>query len=214
MQNLYNLVVQKRNGSDGETGCVFGCHVFAPGQKYTNENLAHNASPKITLRIDAAATAIQAIIAQAQNAYSSSGQAVIQLSLWSMQQDPTNSNTTGIVKLAALESYPFSSNLQATTALDLGNNNSNGVGDSNFSMSLAYFSNNVLSTQGDGSTQGAALNYVFIITDGVSDTESGTCQTCHVVTAFDASLCKPVRSQATVGVLYTTYNPIYAARKR
>lgn len=210
MQSLYNLVVANKNGSDGETGCVFGCHVLAPGQSITNEALAHNANPPITLRIDAAASAIQTIISQAQTAYTNSGQALIQLSLWQMQQDPTNPNTTGILQLAALEAYPFSNNLKAAKALDLGNNNSNGTGDTNFSMSLNYFNNNVLTTQGVGATQGTALNYVFIITDGVSDTENGSCQTCHVVTAFDPSLCQPIQAKATVGVLYTTYNPIYA----
>jgi putative Flp pilus-assembly TadE/G-like protein len=205
MQALFDRVVKYNNGSSGEPGCVFACHVKASGQTYTNEDLARNYSPKITLRINAAASAVQTIVNQALASQGSSGQNTIKFALYAMQQDPATGVT--LRTLAAPENAPFSKVAAAASVLELGNNTQDGTGDSNFSASIGAFSNS-LAPQGDGSTADLALNYVFIITDGVQDVPGG-CYTGHCVTALDPAICTPLKAKANVGVLYTTYNPIY-----
>ena len=203
MQNLLNRVVSYKNGSDGEAGCVFGCHVAAPNQKYTNEYLAHGISPKITLRLDSAIQAIQAIVQQAQANASKSNN--IQIGIYTMSNDPVTHSTLNTI------SPPSSNFSQLTTdaaTIDLDNNTSAGIGDSNFALSLGNFANQ-LPAQGDGSSASKPLNYVFIITDGAQDTP-GSCTSGHCVTSFNPANCNAIKDKASMGVIYTTYLPIYA----
>ncbi len=202
MQNLYNRVEQYNNG----VPCVFGCHVTDTGQTYTNEYLAHNVSPTITLRIDAAVSAIQNIITQAQTSSGTAGN--IKIGLYTMNQDPTVASPPYLNTIAAPTSN-FSSLTTAAATIDLGNNVTGGVGDSNFSSSLTNFVSNVLGTNGDGSSPSSPLQYVFMITDGVQDTPGALCVAEHCVQALDPSICTSIKSNATVGVIYTTYLPIY-----
>ncbi len=202
MANLYNRVYAARSGSDGEMGCVFGCHVPAPNtttggaQVITNEQLAH-LSPKITLRIDSAVTAIQNIIAQAQTSAGSLKN--IKIGLYTMSQDPT---TGVLVNTVAAPSSDYASLNTLAGTIDLGGNNIYGFGDSDFSDQLTTF-NNLVPSNGTG-VSGSPLNYVFIVTDGLAD----TCQNNHCDSAFNASLCTPLQGKSTVGVIYTTYVPI------
>ena len=220
MQNLYNRVIQYSNydtqsDANAKIGCVFGCHVpQTPGGGYTQpdstENLAHLSKygAKITLRIDAAASAIQDILTDATNAYNQSQQNLIKIGVYTMQQDPTVSGSY-IQNIVSPPNYNFTATSAAVTSkLDLGNNTGAGIGDTSFANSLNYFTSNILTTQGDGSTAASALNYVFLITDGISDVP-GSCTDGHCTAAFDDSLCTQLKTKATVGVIYTTYNPIY-----
>jgi hypothetical protein len=202
MSALYNRVVTYGNGSDGETGCTFGCHVAAPGQKYTNEYLAHSISPKITLRIDAAVSAIQQVIGLANtNAGSAKN---IKVGLYTMNKDPS---TTNLVSTISAPSSNYSSLNSLANTIDLGNNNSGGTGDSDITNQLTTF-NTLISVNGNGATQSSPLNYVFIITDGVIDTP-GACTSGHCTSAFDQTVCAPLKAKSTVGIIYTTYLPIY-----
>ena len=203
MQNLFNRVVAYKNGTNGETGCVFGCHVTGPGQKYTNEYLAHGISPAITLRVDAAIQAIQSIIAQAQSSATSSNN--IQIGIYTMSDDPVTHQTLNTIA-APSSNYPQLT--QAAATIDLGNNTSAGIGDTSFVLSLANFAS-ILPAQGDGSSVTKPLNYVFIITDGAQDV-AGNCPAGHCVTAFNPSNCNSIKNNASMGVIYTTYLPIYA----
>jgi Flp pilus assembly protein TadG len=217
MQTLYDRVIKYNNfdnaGSKAaNVGCVFGCHVPEAYQSISNETLAHDttygATP-VVLRIDSAKAAIQAVLTDAQAANTAAGANLVQIAVYTMQQDPQTANSY-IQKV----SDPLSSNFTSFVSpnvdkMDLGNNNAGGTGDTGFSNSLNSFVTNYLSTQGDGSSPSSALNYVFLITDGLSDTPSPYCTSGHCTGAFDDSLCTPLKAKATVGAIYTTYNPIY-----
>jgi Flp pilus assembly protein TadG len=203
MQTLYNRVVSYGNGSGGETGCVFGCHVKAPGQTYTNEYLAHSVSPKITLRIDSAIAAIQDIINAASSQAGSNQN--IKIGIYTMSKDPVSGN---LVNTISAPSYNFSNLLTLAGTIDLGNNTSSGFGDSDFSNQLSTFSS-VVSANGTGASASSPLNYVFIITDGLTDTPNTACTSGHCTSAFASSFCSTLKTKATVGVIYTTYLPIY-----
>jgi Flp pilus assembly protein TadG len=197
MTNLYARTTAYGNG-----GCVFGCHVSTPGQPYTNEYLAHNISPRINLRIDAAISAIQTIIADAQSAAGTSKN--IKIGLYTMSADPVTGIKLNTVSVPS-SNYTNLNNLAGT--ITLGNNNSGGTGDTDYSSQLTQFAS-VIPTNGSGTSSVAPKNYVFIITDGVKDTP-GACTSGHCTSAFDQSLCTALKAKSTVGTIYTTYLPIY-----
>jgi Flp pilus assembly protein TadG len=202
MTTLYNRVVAYNNGSQGETGCVFGCHVAQPGQTYTNEYLAHSISPAVTLRIDAAVSAIKNIInLAAQNAGTTQN---IKVGLYTMSENPVSGT---LVTTVASPSSNYSSLLTSAGTIGLGNNTSAGYGDTDFTDQLSTF-NSMVGSNGTGATSASPINYVFIITDGLSDVPNGS-WIGHATAAFDPSLCSTLKTKATVGVIYTTYLPIY-----
>jgi Flp pilus assembly protein TadG len=203
MNTLYNRVVQYGNGSGGETGCTFGCHVQTGSQPYTNEYLAHNISPKVTLRIDSAVSAIQTIISLAQSNAGSNQN--IKIGLYTMNEDPTNGT---LVRTISAPSTNYTNLTTLAATINLGNNNSGGMGDSDFTDQLATFNTSDLAANGSGASAASPQNYVFIITDGLSDVP-GLCTSGHCTGALNAANCSALKANATVGVVYTTYNPIY-----
>ncbi len=96
----------------------------------------------------------------------------------------------------------------AVSSITLGNNDGSGVGDTDFANELTAFTNKALQGNGTGASAASPLNYVFIITDGLKDT-TGPCVDTHCTAAFSSSLCDQLKLKATVGVIYTTYSPIY-----
>ena len=194
-----------------QKGCVFGCHVpsmKSPGvpYQYSNEYVAHNLGSYITLRIDAAKSAMQSVVQAAAKATNSDGS--IKFAIYTMQQDPFSGTLlNGIASLTS----DYTKLKSAIDGISLGNNDGSvGYGDSNFSASLSQFQSVLKNApSGNGSSPSAPLNYVFIITDGLSDTYSTSCPSTHCTSAFDAGICTSIKSNATVGVVYTTYLPIY-----
>lgn len=205
MNTLYARVAQFGQGSDGESGCVYGCHVASPGASYTNEQLAHDFSPRVTLRIDSAVQAIQSIINTAASVASSTDN--IQFGLYTIQADPVANSMVTKVAAPPSSDYPTLYNLAGT--IDLGNNvGSVGYGDSDFPNELTAF-NSMLPANGSGVSAASPQNYVFIVTDGVTDTYSGSCFDTHCTSALDSTQCTQLKAKATVGVIYTTFLPIY-----
>jgi len=198
MTNLYNRSAAYNGG-----GCVFGCHVEDTGQTYTNEYLAHNMSPTITLRIDSAVAAIQSIVSSAKTAAGSHNN--IQIGLYTMSEDPV---TGKLFNTIASPSSNYSSLTSLAATIDLGNNVAGGLGDSDFVDQLTQF-NAVIPVSGSGVSATSPLNYVFIITDGMVDTPGAGCIDGHCTAAFLSSYCSSLKTKATVGVIYTTYLPIY-----
>jgi Flp pilus assembly protein TadG len=197
-----------------QLGCQFGCHVPDTGQTVSNESVAHSMSPAVTLRIDAAKTAILEIINTAANLNTNGN---IKIGLYTMNQDPTNP-TNYVTQVLA----PTTSQSALTTAvgnIDLGNNtvsNGSSLGDTNYSPQFAKFTNSYFAatSNGTGLTPSSPLNYILIVTDGVQDTNTSSCSQStqtggHCVSVFSPSLCTSLQSAATVAVLYTTYDPIY-----
>ena len=220
MTNLYNRVVSNNNGADNEVGCVFGCHVpesdaysatthsFVQNsvQTYSNEDLAHNISknfgPPITLRIDSAVAAIQSIITQAQQA--AGNFANIKIGLYEISHDP---NTGAYYRVVSTPSSDYATLSTLAGTIDLGGNNKNGYGDTDFDDELSSMQS-LVPANGTGSTASNPQNYVFIVTDGLSDNSGGSVNN-HPTAAFNPADCSGLKANATVGVIYTTYIPIY-----
>jgi len=209
MQNLYNVTKYDNNSTDGEPGCVFGCHVPLSGQTKSTEQLAHNPDhgfPASTLRIDSAVSAIKSIISAAQA--NAGSQQNIKIGLYTMSEDPTVATPPYINTVATL-SANYTALTTAAGTIDLGNNNVSGRGDTNFPSQLSAFNSTILPANGTGATAASPQNYVFIITDGVEDTYGASCTDTHCTSVFDSTQCTPLKAKATVGVIYTTYLPIY-----
>jgi Flp pilus assembly protein TadG len=244
----YNLPAYQANALVNG-GCVFACHNASPGDAYSMEYVAHDTSfgTPITLRLDAAMTAIQDMITNAKtsqtnstsNGYPSN---LIQIGLYTMggfanqappgpdtQPIPSNqpnapsgaanmlytvSNlTSNFSNLASLTATPASSPLSSNTpVVHIDSNAGNvGWGDSLSSTALTQFYNTVLSstTNGTGATSSTPQNFVFIVTDGVEDYTSSGCTWTHCTGTIDPTVCAQLKTKATVGVIYTTYNTIY-----
>jgi hypothetical protein len=187
-------------------GCVFGCHV-ASGTSVTMESVAH--ANNIQLRIDVARAAIYNMAQTAQNEAVANN---INFAVYQMQQNPNR----GTLLAQVYPSTGLTSNYTAlmtamsptSYVLDLGSNTSGGAGDSNQTSSLAQFAA-TLPLEGDGSSAASALNYVYVVTDGMLDVP-GACTDGHCTAAVPASACAAIKlKNATVGVIYTTYVNIY-----
>jgi hypothetical protein len=215
--NLYARTQSYGNATDGEPGCVLGCHVATTNnngshQTYSNEYLAHNVSPYINLRIDAAKAAIQSVITQAMDGAGGAGN--IQIGIYTMASSTTSTTPTAAPYINTISSPTsnFSSLSSLAAAIDLASPDPNsGWGESDFADALNDFNNGVLSSapSGNGLSASTPLNYVLIITDGVQDVYGPTCFWDHCTQALDPSLCAQFKRKATVGVIYTTYLPFY-----
>jgi len=202
MTALYNRIGQYGQGTGGEWGCVFGCHVAESTQNYPSEDYAHYLSPYINLRIDSANTAVQSVITTAM-ANENSTSPNISIGLYTMSAFSSPIVTQVFAPTTSLSQYQ-------TVAVDLGNNSPDGLGDSDLTDQITYFATNYLPAQGTGGSASSPLNYVFLVTDGVIDTVGPTssCLYGHCVSAMPSSICNQLKAKATVGVIYTTYLPI------
>ncbi len=202
MSNLYSLTLSMGYFDNNEPGCVFGCHTATYGRPLTNEQVAHNNG--ITLRIDAARTAMQDVISQA-SALSTVGN--IQIGLYTMQLNPiTNSYRT--VTLSSSTSN-YAKLTTANNKMDLGPNTSVGLADTDLADSLQDFGANIVPANGTGFSPSSPLNYVFVVTDGLVDKTGMLCLYNHCTGVIPNSTCSQLQQNSTVGVIYTTYLPIY-----
>jgi hypothetical protein len=201
MAALYARIQQYGEGTSTEPGCVFGCHVAESFQNYSNEDYAHNVSPYITLRIDSANTALDSII-QTAVADENSTTPNISIGLYTMSAYPSATVTQVFAPTTSLSQYE-------NVAVDLGDNTSGGLGDSDLTDQITQFANTYLPAQGTGASASSPLNYVFLVTDGMIDTEDSSCFAGHCTSALPSSSCNQLQAKATVGVIYTTYLPIY-----
>jgi Flp pilus assembly protein TadG len=202
--NLYNLIEAMGYTEEGEKGCVFGCHVAMDGHPKSNEQVAHEASPPITLRIDAAVTAIQDVIAQAKQAAGSS--ANIDIALYTMQLNPLSTGSKLVTVSAPSSNYTALAS--AAGSIDLGPNTSAGLGDSDMVDALTQLAA-IVPANGNGFSASSPLNYALVITDGMMDIPCADWNG-HCSGAMPSTACSGLQANATVGVVYTTYPPIYA----
>lgn len=188
------------------TGCVFGCHVRREGDKIPLEQVAHNNS--IRLRIDVLRDAVTKMITDAET--DSNGDSVYRFGLYTMSLDAglTNHSLNEISKMTG----NFSTLKVNAQAIDLSaNNTKDGLGDSHLNTQIDALQAKV-TRSGDGSTQAKAKVYVFIVTDGLRDYRVSGPANQHTTGPIDSSKCDYYKSSTmgiTVGVLYTTYLPIY-----
>lgn len=208
-QDMTNLYVRSSGLNLVNGGCVFGCHVTSPGDPYSMEDVAHNMLPRINLRIDSAAAAVQTVVAQAQAQSGSSG--AIKIGLYTMSGYPMSGSRLTTV---AAPTANFANLTAAASTIDLGpNDGTAGFGDSDFIDSVTSF-NAILPSQGNGTSATSPINYVVIITDGVQDVPGGGCWGGHCTAAFPVNECYPLQAKANVGVINTVYNPIYAGNNQ
>ena len=223
MTALYNRVVTNKNAASNDVGCVFGCHVYGrvdngAMQKYTNEDLAHNLTqnwgPYITLRIDAAVSAITQIVTSASQIAGTTKN--ISFGLYTLNEDPTTGKRVTFLLDPPSNNY---TTVQSTgSAITLGNTiGTSNSGNTDFHNEISDFlaglrtatGKSTVLSQGSGASATSPLNYVFLITDGLNDV-NGNCTPYGICgTPFDANDCVALKANATVGVIYTTYNPIY-----
>ena len=195
MQMLYNLT----NSVSNQTGCVFGCHVMQYGQTsgYTNEQLAHGFN--ITLRIDVIKQAVQNMINQVQT--QSGATPTVSVGLYTMELGLTTvqSPTTNYTSLK-----------DSAKAVELGPDNDGGTfADTSTQSSLNSLAT-IVGSAGDGTSAANPKKYVFVLTDGTSDTFSSSCSSTnyHCITTYDPSWFTQINKNATTGIIYTTYLPI------
>ena len=166
--------------------------------------------PPVTLRIDSAKLAIQSMVTSAQ---ASPNAGRIKVGLYTL--DEIHTSTSNIQQPTVQTIQDLTNNWSTLSSkvdtIDLGQNDGNiGYGDSDFNASLGDFNTTILPTAGDGSGPSSPLNYVFIITDGMQDTYNGWCTWTHCDSALNSTLCDSLKLKgALVGVIYTTYLPIY-----
>ena len=183
-------------------GCVFGCHVKQSGQALSYEQIAHNNN--IQLRIDVIKAAIQNMISSAQSL--SNGTPTISFGLYTLQEK-IPADGTNYYNVLSSPSTNYTALTTLASAIDLGNNDASGVGDSNFTNAITQFANTEVGVSSDGSSINNKQNFVFLMTDGVYDVK-GNCTDGHCTSAFDPALCAGLKSKGvTVGVIYTTYTP-------
>jgi len=214
MANLYIRIANNGQGTTQEPGCVFGCHVAESTQANSNEAYAHNtvsysktgsygtdAGGYITLRIDSANAAVDSII-QAAIAAENSSSPNISIGLYTMSSYPSSTVTQVFAPTTNLSS-------ETAVAVDLGSDTAGGVADSDIPNLLTNFVSNYLPAQGTGASASSPLNFVFLVTDGLVDTYNPSCTHSHCASALPSSDCTQLQNRATVGVIYTTYLPIY-----
>ena len=195
MANLYYFTGKETN----QLGCVFGCHILNYGQiGLTNQQIAqeHN----ISLRIDVIKSAVQDMIGQAKA--SSGAVPTVSIGLYTMERElrTVDSPTTDYSTL----SYD-------AAGIDLGND-PYGLEFADTSTQVSIKSlETIVGSSGDGTSALNPKKYVFILTDGTTDTYASNCvPNQHCVTKYDSSWFTKINQNATTGIIYTPYYTIYA----
>ena len=199
-------------------GCQFGCHVYQSGQSGSQPYEVQAHAANIQLRIDVIRQATQNMIQTAQQLATSTP--YISFALYTLQGGNNTSDSYGqkadgqpLATLAS-SSTNYSTLYTAAGKLDLGDNDSAGIGDTDYADAMASLTSTV-PTSGSGSS-GSPQQFVFLMTDGVDDVWASSLSKCpsgtlgwngsHCTQAFDPSTCTTLKSKGvTVGVIYTTY---------
>lgn len=185
--------------------CVFGCHVPEPWQTTSNETAAN--ANGIRMRINVVRDAAIKMITRAENDASS---AAYRFGLFTMGANPASPKQPLTTEISPISSdYPGLKT--KASAIKLGYNNHEGLGDTHLNEQIAEIRNKI-PTPGDGSSQTKAKSFLFIVTDGVRDVWGASgCTWNHCMGTISPAVCKQVKDKnIIVGVLYTTYLPIYA----
>ena len=97
---------------------------------------------------------------------------------------------------------------QLATLLDTGTNTNLGSGGTHFENAFPSM-NSLISSVGTGTSSSSTLPYVFLVTDGVDNSQTYSPFTGSNPQVFDTSLCTTLKNRGiTVAVLYIPYQPI------
>ena len=198
-----NLWAATKATNGPNSGCQFGCHVYQSSDSGYNKSQVPNdqiaKSAGIRLRVDELRDATTSMISSA------------------MSGEGNNSYYRfGLYRIGATSSVisalsPNLSQAQSTVQnLTLGPNNSGGIGDTNLPDGTTQMQN-IITVHGDGTSQAKARAFLFLVTDGVTDTQGGGCTYGHCTKPIDPATCQYYKDNGiTVGIIYTTYLPVYA----
>ena len=203
-------------------GCVFGCHVYQSGQTGTPPYEVQAHAANISLRIDVIRQATQNMIQTAKQLATSTP--YISFGLYTLQGGNNTSDNYGqtasgkpLTTLAS-PSTNYTSLYAAAGNLDLGPNNGNGIGDTDYTDAMTSLTSTV-PTSGTGAS-GSPQQFIFLMTDGVDDVWASAQSNCpantigwngsHCTLPFDPTTCNTLKNtkNVTIGVIYTTYLPI------
>lgn len=198
-------------GQKNGRNCQFGCHERSPSEKYSMEAIARMPDVNARMRIDVLRDATIDMINTAMN--SENGGSKYRFALYRIGKN------AGRWGLGVDEYAPLTGDLSGikskVQSLTLSaNDGAIGFGDTDLSATTSF----VLPKMGaksatidDGSTQPNARKFLFLVTDGVQDTEGWSCPWTHCTAPITASTCDPYKaSGVTVGIVYTTYLPVKA----
>ncbi len=206
MTNLYNATksyntVFQQDKTYGETGCVFACHNSSSSWNtgVSTEKVARDNN--ISLRIDAAKSAIQSVINSASATASNTRN--ISFGIYLLQHD-SNTGKDYVTLNAQTTDYPTL--LNKVSAIDL--INTSGFGETNTKNFLSDIGS-MMPSNGSGTSATSPLNYVFLVTDGVADVYGISCPTAACFYPVTSSWCDAIKAKSTLGVIYTTYLEIW-----
>lgn len=187
-------------------GCALACHVTEAGQTQSAQQIAQ--ANGVKTRLDIIKETIQTLVDE--TAAANGGTKYISFGIYTLRKQLTPLNAAaGLPTLStdytALKNIPGAIDLlggpdpESWTYFD----------------SLASLLDDI-PPSGDGSTPAKAENYVFLMTDGVTDVgDPGTSPagfvcpgSTHCTQPLQPAICDPFKASpknATVGVLYTTY---------
>ena len=202
-------------------GCEFGCHVYQSGQTGTQPYEVQAHAANIQLRIDVIRQATQNMIQTAKQLATSTP--YISFGLYTLQGGNNTTDKYGLkadgqpLSTLASPSTNYTSLYAAAGNLDLGDNNSNGIGDTDYNNAMTSLTS-IVPTSGAG-TSSSPQQFVFLLTDGVEDVWASSVSNCpsgtvgwngsHCTFAFNPSTCASLKTKGvTIGVIYTTYLPI------
>ena len=180
MNKLYSL-----------TGCVFACHG-------DYEKIAHNNG--VTLRLDVVRSSMKNLINKVKSSAGSKSHVAIGVYTFEDNLNILSLPTTNYDSLLA--------SISDIDKFDLGSDTSL-ASDTHTAISLAQLN---IPRSGNGSSPTSTENFVFIMTDGTSDTYNAACLPAghsHCITPYDQAWVAQLKTNATVGIIYTTYLPFY-----
>jgi Flp pilus assembly protein TadG len=187
-------------------GCALACHVIESGQTQSNQEIAQ--ANGVKTRLDIIKETIKTLLDDTASA--NAGTKYISFGIYTMRKQLTALNATaGLSKVSS--DYGALKNVTDTIDLLGGPFPENWT----YTDSLASLLDDI-PVSGDGSTPAQAENYVFLMTDGVTDVaDPGTSPvgflcpgTGHCTQPLQPAVCDPFKASpknATVAVLYTTY---------
>lgn len=205
MNTLFAARVKKLDGAMVPTECVFGCHTVEPGMAESNSTVAKRYG--VQLRIDVLRDAVIKMISTA--AIDAENTPIYRIGLYAMGMKATYTSPDLIELSPPSNTFPALKAVAQT--IDLGPAPGNSYSDSYINENLQELAKKVPQSY-DGSSQSKSKKYAFIITDGVRDIQSNlncvkTGNRC--VSVVSSQSCEEMKKNGvTVGVLYTTYEPI------
>ena len=207
MTTLYN-VTQQKNGD----GCVFGCHVPLGFEPNSDEALAHQNN--VTLRLDSAKSAISTMISQAQSNGLSSR---VKFALYTMGGG--HSGSANLLNQVSGLTNTYSTLLTDVANIDLEPGAQGVIGDTDVEDAMMTLKASLPASNGTGATSASPVNYVFVVTDGLDDSDQFKASLpCNLqlppggwrCTQTPATAgCTSLKTVADVGVIYTPYLPLY-----